>query len=85
MPSADLLEANQIEAHYYGYYTKWNVNENYKYIQSKIDFKTNPRGRTYGTTTNYDSLDDHMDDLYYYMQFIKFGFGRSIFKTDSKS
>jgi len=38
----------------------------------------NSRGRTYGTFTDFDSLDDVMDDLYYYMQFIKFGFGRCL-------
>ena len=26
----------------------------------------------------YDSLDDYIDPLYYYMQFIKFGFGRAL-------
>ena len=30
-----------------------------------------------GTFTNFDSLDDKIDDLYYYMQYIKFGFGRA--------
>ena len=25
----------------------------------------------------FDSLDDKIDDLYYYMQYIKFGFGRA--------
>ena len=78
MPGSIELETNNIEAHYYGYYTKWNVNENYRYIKSKVKFRTNARGRTYGTTTDYDSLDDHMDDLYYYMQYIKFGFGRAM-------
>ena len=34
-------------------------------------------GRTEGTFTNFDSLDDKIDDLYYYMQYIKFGFGRA--------
>jgi hypothetical protein len=38
----------------------------------------NQRGRTYGTFTDFDSLDDVMDDLYYYMQYIKFGFGRCL-------
>ena len=37
----------------------------------------NPDGRTEGTFTNFDSLDDKIDDLYYYMQYIKFGFGRA--------
>ena len=52
--------------------------ENYKFIKEKIDFKTEPNKRTIGTFTNFDSLDDKIDDLYYYMQFIKFGFGRCI-------
>ena len=45
---------------------------------SKINFKTAERGRTYGTFTNYDSLDDYTDDLYYYLNYIKFGYGRGI-------
>ena len=52
--------------------------ENYNYIKKEIpDFKENEYGRTEGTFTNFDSLDDKIDDLYYYMQFIKFGFGRA--------
>ena len=41
------------------------------------NFKTNPNGRTKGTFTDFDSLDDKIDCLYYYMQYIKFGFGRA--------
>ena len=52
--------------------------ENYEYIKKKIPtFQTDPTGRTEGTFTNFDSLDDKMDNLYYYMQYIKFGFGRA--------
>ena len=51
--------------------------ESYLFINDKIDFKTNAKGRTDCTFTNYDSLDDKIDGLYYYMQFIKFGFGRA--------
>ena len=47
-------------------------------MQKKLpDFRENEMGRTEGTFTNFDSLDDKIDDLYYYMQYIKFGFGRS--------
>jgi hypothetical protein len=52
--------------------------ENYEYLRSKIRFATHPHGRTSGTFTDFDSLDDKSDDLYYYMQFIKFGFGRAV-------
>ena len=41
------------------------------------NFQTNPNGRTEGTFTDFDSLDDKIDSLYYYMQYIKFGFGRA--------
>jgi tRNA(Ile)-lysidine synthase TilS/MesJ len=37
----------------------------------------NEMGRTEGTFTNFDSLDDKIDDIYYYMQYVKFGFGRA--------
>ena len=78
MPSHSLLAEHNIEAHYFGYYFPWSVQDNYRYVSSLIDFRIHPNGRTYGTCTNYDSLDDVMDDLYYYMQYIKFGFGRCI-------
>lgn len=78
MPESHVLNKSAIEAHYFGYYTKWNVMDNYRYISSRVDFATHPAGRSCGTITDFDSLDDYMDDLYYYMQFIKFGFGRAI-------
>ena len=78
MPKPQELSKYSIKGHYYGYYTKWNVKENFRYVSSKIDFKTAERGRTYGTYTNFDSLDDYMDDLYYYLNYIKFGYGRCI-------
>ncbi len=52
--------------------------ENYQFIRSKFDFRTNKKGRTDGTFTDLDSLDDKADDVYYYLQFIKFGFGRAV-------
>ncbi|MDP6883482.1 MAG: hypothetical protein QF830_05040, partial [Rhodospirillales bacterium] len=55
----------------------WDVGANFDFIRSKIDFRTAPKGRTDGTFTKFDSLDDKMDNVYYHMQFIKFGFGRA--------
>ena len=40
--------------------------------------KKNPSGRTTGTFTDFDSLDDKFDDLYYFLQYVKFGFGRCV-------
>jgi hypothetical protein len=53
--------------------------DNYDYVKKNLPkFKTSEFGRTSGTFTNFDSLDDKIDDLYYYMQYIKFGFGRCV-------
>ena len=46
-------------------------------LKKNSNFKLDPNGRTEGTFTNFDSLDDKIDPLYYYMQYIKFGFGRA--------
>lgn len=75
-PSSEELKKKQITAYYFSYFEKWDTYENYKYIKEKINFKTEKR--TEGTFTNFDSLDDIMDPLYYYMQYIKFGFGRCV-------
>ena len=48
-----------------------------EYLKDKIDFRLAEGGRTQGTFTNFDSLDDKIDNLYYYMQYVKFGFGRA--------
>ncbi len=77
-PNDEDLISRGITSHYFAYYFKWSINENYKYVKKVLpEFKENEYGRTEGTFTNFDSLDDKIDDLYYYMQFIKFGFGRA--------
>ncbi|NQT00273.1 MAG: N-acetyl sugar amidotransferase [Candidatus Omnitrophica bacterium] len=70
-----------VKAFYFAYFFKWSMFENYNFIKDKFDFQTNSKGRTDGTFTNFDSLDDKIDDVYYYMQFIKFGFGRTVRDT----
>ena len=73
----DEVERVGVKALYFAYFFKWSMFENYQYIKDKMDFRTAPAGRTDGTFTDFDSLDDKIDNLYYYMQFIKFGFGRA--------
>jgi hypothetical protein len=52
--------------------------DNWRYMQKAMpEFRTDPKGRTDGTFTDFDSLDDKIDNLYYYMQYVKFGFGRA--------
>lgn len=77
-PDADEIEAVGVKALYFGYFFRWSMLDNWNYIKDKIDFRTEPRGRTDGTFTDFDSLDDKIDSLYYHMQFIKFGFGRAV-------
>lgn len=77
-PELEEISRLKVTAYYFAYFFKWSMFDNYHYMKEKIDFHTHPRGRTTGTFTDFDSLDDKMDPLYYYMQFIKFGFGRAI-------
>ena len=72
------IEKAKIKIMYFGYFFKWSIFDNYQFIKEKIAFRTEPTGRTDGTFTDYDSLDDKIDDLYYYMQYVKFGFGRAL-------
>jgi N-acetyl sugar amidotransferase len=77
LPELERLNEVGVKAIYFSYFFRWSMLENYRYIADKIDFRTDPRGRTDGTFTDFDSLDDKIDNLYYHMQFIKFGFGRA--------
>lgn len=77
-PEVEEVKKVGVKALYFGYFFKWSMQNNYNFIKTKIDFKTHPSGRTPGTVTDYDSVDDKSDNLYYYMQYIKFGFGRAI-------
>lgn len=77
-PDAAAVRAVGVKALYFAYFFRWSMFENYHYLKDRLDFRTHPHGRTVGTFTHFDSLDDKIDDLYYYMQFIKFGFGRCV-------
>ncbi|HEX5425743.1 MAG TPA: N-acetyl sugar amidotransferase [Candidatus Acidoferrales bacterium] len=76
-PAPEKAAAIGLKALYFAYFFRWSMFENYNYVREKIEFHVAPHGRTDGTFTNFDSLDDKIDDIYYYLQFIKFGFGRA--------
>jgi len=76
-PDPEIVDKVGVKAMYFGYFFKWSMYENYEFLKNKMDFRLAEGGRTSGTYTNYDSLDDKMDNLYFYMQYIKFGFGRA--------
>ena len=75
-----IKEANMAELQilYFAHFFPWDIVKNLELVENEVKFRRNSRGRTYGTFTDFDSLDDVMDDLYYYMQYIKFGFGRCL-------
>lgn len=64
------------EIHFFGYYKKWDPQENFYYCSENTGFTPNPE-RTEGTYSKYASLDDRLDGLHYYLAYIKFGIGRS--------
>lgn len=77
-PDAEDVGRVGVRAFYFAYFFRWSMFENYEFIRTRLPFATHPGGRTQGTFTNFDSLDDKSDDVYYYMQYIKFGFGRAV-------
>ena len=62
--------------HFFGYYKKWDPQENFYYCAEHTGFSPNPE-RTEGTYSKYASLDDRLDGLHYYLAYIKFGIGRT--------
>jgi N-acetyl sugar amidotransferase len=77
-PATEDVARVGVKALYFGYFFRWSMADNFDFIRRQIPFATHPCGRTPGTFTSFDSLDDKSDNLYYYMQYIKFGFGRAV-------
>ena len=76
-PDENELKKKNVTAYYFSYFFRWSMLENYNFVKKKIpNFMTHPNKRTTGTFTNFDSLDDKIDCLYYYMQY-QIGFGRA--------
>ncbi len=76
-PEKKELKKVGVEVRYLGYYLKWIPQEMYYYAVEKAGFETNPYGRTEGTYSKYNSLDDRIDGFHYYTTYIKFGLGRA--------
>jgi len=72
MPSSDTAEPEQ---HFFGYYKKWDPQENFYYAVQNLGFTPNPE-RSEGTYSKYASLDDKFDGFHYFLGFLKFGIGR---------
>jgi len=75
LPTSKEYKSNKIVSCFFSNYEKWVPHHNFYYASEKCGFI--PRDtRASGTYTKSTSLDDKIDELYYYMQYIKFGFGR---------
>lgn len=75
-PPFEKIKANKTEIHFFGYYKKWDPQENYYYCVENNGFTCNPE-RTEGTYSKYASLDDKLDGFHFYLSYIKFGIGRA--------
>ncbi|MFV0414269.1 MAG: N-acetyl sugar amidotransferase, partial [Oscillospiraceae bacterium] len=69
------IQKNNIQVHYLGYYLKWHPQGAYYYSVEHGGFKPSPE-RTEGTYSKYNSIDDKIDDFFYYTTYIKYGIGR---------
>lgn len=67
----------KVESYYFSHFFKWSMLDNYEYIKKNLPNFKKAKKRIDGTFTDFDSLDDKIDELYYYMQYVKFGFGRA--------
>ena len=75
-PCENEISNAKVEVHYMSFYRKWIPQENYYYAVQKTNFEPNPVRRD-GSYGKYSGIDDKMEDLHYYMQYIKFGMGRA--------
>ena len=72
------IEKNHIQVHYLGYYVKWHPQGAYYYAVEHGGFRPSPE-RTVGTYSKYNSIDDKIDDFFYYTTYIKYGIGRATY------
>tara|TARA_Y100000590_G_scaffold457061_2_gene608878 strand:+ start:3948 stop:5270 length:1323 start_codon:yes stop_codon:yes gene_type:complete len=79
-PFTPLLKKSFIESNIkclaFSYFHQWHPQGNYYYSIENSDFNIS-KERTAGTYSKFNSIDDKLDDFYYYTYYIKFGMGRS--------
>jgi len=72
------FEKSKIVTRHLGYYMKWYPQDHYYYAVKHGNFEPAPE-RSSGTYSKYSSIDDKIDDLHYYTNYIKFGLGRAMY------
>lgn len=73
----EVWSESNTETHFLPYYLNYDPQRAFYYAVEKTGFEVNPDGRTEGTYTKYQSLDDKVDGFHYYTWFIKTGRGRA--------
>ena len=88
-PDLEEVRAKAVKAFYFSHFFPWDIYENACLMSKRLGFETAGRddymvrewpawwGRSDGSFEGFDSIDDMIDDLDYYMMYIKFGFGRA--------
>ncbi|MCL5072094.1 MAG: N-acetyl sugar amidotransferase [Actinobacteria bacterium] len=84
LPSNSDFQKVAIDYRYLGYYIKWIPQESYYYSVENAGFEPNPDGRTEGTHSKYNSLDDRIDGFHYFTTYIKFGIGRASYEASQE-
>ena len=64
-----------VKAVYWSWYHRWDIYENAELMKNKLDFARVERST--GAFEGFDSIDDRIDDLDFYMMYVKFLFGRA--------
>ena len=72
----ELFINNNIQVLQLGYYERWHPQGSFYEAMQNYGFEISP-DRQVGTHTKYTSIDDLMDEYYYWTYFIKFGIGRA--------
>lgn len=73
----DPSDGFQPAAYYYSYFFPWDIYENARFVQERMNWRHAEDDRSMGSFEGFDSMDDAIDDLDFYMMQIKFGFGRA--------
>lgn len=77
------IEKNGVQVRYLGYYEKWHPQGAYYYAVEHGGFRPSPE-RTQGTYSKYNSIDDKIDDFFYYTTYIKYGIGRTTYDASQE-
>lgn len=77
-PDTRVVADMGIKAVYFSHFFRWASPLNAAFIASKVDWHVAEGGRSEGTFTNFDSIDDKIDGIDYWMMYRKYGFGRAL-------